>query len=119
MGACRRLINDLERIFELLSDGGEDDEALLVEGEYCIKEYAESDGKLCLCVLYTLSCASYDDGRSREVESLKRTVVHTCKMCMSLVGEEYFTGGYEIKILRALDVEVREVVEIIVFESMC
>ena len=112
MDACRRLINDLERIFELLSESDDCQAALLFEEEYCIKEFRESDEKLCLCVLYTLSVEACEQ-RSQDVQSLRSTVLKTCDMCMSLAGENYFTGGYEIKILKALNDEVREVMEVI------
>ncbi len=112
MDGCRRLVNDIESIFELLSDC-ESENPLLMPEEYCVKEFVELDGRVCLCILYTL-CEGACEERSQEVESLKSTITQSCDMCMSLAGENYFTGGYEIKIMKALNEEVRELVEVIV-----
>ncbi len=103
--ACRRLINDIERILELMSD---EDRGVLVPDENGV-DIVDVDDKATLFVYYTLS----SEEKSQEEDSLKSTVLHMCEMCLSLDGE-HLKGGYMIKIIRALNDEVRRVEECIV-----
>ena len=60
-------------------------------------------------VFYTLSEAG-DSSRENKEMGLRSCVLQTVTMCMNL---GYVGGRYEIKILRAIDEDVREVVEIV------
>lgn len=110
--AYRQLVCELESILELSSD---DSAPLLMANEYSVKEVV-IEGSACLWLSIQYTCTAGME-RSREAQALEKYIVDTCAMCLSLAGTNYFRGGgYEIRIMRVVDDEVRELHELHVVE---
>jgi hypothetical protein len=115
--AYRQLVCELESILELSSDVSASDTSapLLMGDEYSVKEVV-IEGTACLWLSIQYTCTVGME-RSREAQALETYLLDTCTMCLSLAGTNYFRGGgYEIRIMRVVDDEVRELHELHVVE---
>lgn len=105
--SCRKLLNDFVSILELMCESG-----LIVEDEYGVKEYVSENNKRTVLMMYYTLVTDAICSREDEVKGLREYAVQVAKMCANLCPS-YFDGGYEIKVLKVIDYDAREVVDVI------